>query len=450
MNSEDIIRKEFINWLDDTSKDLTLEDKGYKNVRKYYVYALCEERDSKAVMPFYIGKGTDDRVWQHTDDPDNDPETISEKNKKIEAIGKGKIKRIIVKSGLTEYEAYMCESALINLLRMDGIFVSNSSQLTNKQNGRSNSFERKAGVETSAITVETYYENYCKQPIILAEYQLLDAKQREQRKVFLNDFGDKQIILRNINDTYKDLFEERRILNEAELNNVVKEAVSGYWYQGDPQKIDYVFAMFEGRIKGIFEVKKLGNRESFFPVYDLRRDDHPEFVNLPSKVSEYNFANTIYNDLVSQGYLDTEDPKKDLDSETKKELFSKLSEKTKGIIIGEIEKLEYFKYWKQRDDKRKKYGEYLKKDGETLTTIDSPIREQICNDFLNTWSKRKCCNLSNVEDVDCSKYLNCSILEARPGESDSISVFAGKKTEKSRAYAKSIVYLDLRQYENEE
>lgn len=94
---------------------------------KHYVYALCTHDG----VPFYIGKGCGRRVLDHRDAAEQAKESIAsddslsdvEKARKIEELteklktilNEPNLQMVIIKWGLTEGEAFMCESALINL-----------------------------------------------------------------------------------------------------------------------------------------------------------------------------------------------------------------------------------------------------------------------------------------------------------------------------------------------
>lgn len=96
--------------------------------RKYYVYCLCCDNEI-----FYIGKGCDNRVFHHeryaqgilnnlSNDDVAQLELIYEKQSKIRKIVQSgnKVQRFIVNFFLTEEEAFACENALINLLKLVG------------------------------------------------------------------------------------------------------------------------------------------------------------------------------------------------------------------------------------------------------------------------------------------------------------------------------------------
>jgi len=88
---------------------------------EYYVYLYVDPRDSK---PFYVGKGTGNRILTHLSDREE-----SEKVKRIAELRKlGLEPRIeILKYGLTEKQALLIESAAIDLIGVE--------RLTNRVKG---------------------------------------------------------------------------------------------------------------------------------------------------------------------------------------------------------------------------------------------------------------------------------------------------------------------------
>lgn len=91
---------------------------------KSYVYMLLDPQDNK---PFYVGKGVDNRVFNHLDCALTDIDIINAKYDKIrEIIQRGQtVKHIIVRHGLNESEAFQIEASLIDSLTYCGLLLSN-------------------------------------------------------------------------------------------------------------------------------------------------------------------------------------------------------------------------------------------------------------------------------------------------------------------------------------
>ncbi|MFH7524784.1 hypothetical protein AB2J22_04520 [Aeromonas sp. A5] len=79
---------------------------------QYYVYALIDPRDNK---PFYVGKGKENRIFDHLECALESP-TISDKYEKIREIIKSGlfVTHVIIKHGLSEKAAFEIESSLID------------------------------------------------------------------------------------------------------------------------------------------------------------------------------------------------------------------------------------------------------------------------------------------------------------------------------------------------
>ena len=82
----------------------------------YYVYILKDLQGNV----FYIGKGKDNRVFQHVQCAISDS-TKSDKLDLIRKIGSENVKHYILRHGLSEEQAFEIESACIDLLGLDTI-----------------------------------------------------------------------------------------------------------------------------------------------------------------------------------------------------------------------------------------------------------------------------------------------------------------------------------------
>jgi uncharacterized protein len=79
---------------------------------QYYVYALIDPRDEK---PFYVGKGKDNRVFDHLECALESPKASDKYEKIREILNSGSpVTHIIIKHGLTEKAAFQVESSLID------------------------------------------------------------------------------------------------------------------------------------------------------------------------------------------------------------------------------------------------------------------------------------------------------------------------------------------------
>lgn len=172
----------------------------------YYIYLLVEKKNNKV---FYVGKGKGNRINCHFKDALSKEVKRSEKIRKILLL-KAHVKKIILRHGLSENEAFAIESALIDYIGIDNL--ANIVKGYDYKNG-------KADLEELKIRYE--------------------AKEAD----FIND----SVLLININRRYKQGMSQKDIYNVVRENwrvdiNKVKE-------------IKIICAVSQGIIRGVFEPK---------------------------------------------------------------------------------------------------------------------------------------------------------------------------------------------------
>ncbi|MBR6470503.1 MAG: GIY-YIG nuclease family protein [Victivallales bacterium] len=239
--------------------------------RSYYVYALCTDSG-----PFYIGKGKGLRILNHQDvallaeESVNSDDTLSpaEKQERIRAmsaklqnliVNKEKIDPVIIKWGLTEHEAFMCESSLINLLKFcKGKTI---AELTNIVNGHASPVElaNSADVKTKARPL----------PLFLTECAVSQKDISELRG---------KVVLIKINTTYPSCFSADGLPDDAKI----RDCVSGTWKINHQQQreIQYVFALYRGRVVGIYHISRISA-----PLTEEFQRHHclPDFPTFPEE-----------------------------------------------------------------------------------------------------------------------------------------------------------------------
>jgi len=84
---------------------------------KYYVYLLINTADNK---PFYVGKGKGNRINKHFLDALDEDVKQTDKIKNIRKLGV-KVKKVILRHGLSERESLIVEAAMIDYIGLDNL-----------------------------------------------------------------------------------------------------------------------------------------------------------------------------------------------------------------------------------------------------------------------------------------------------------------------------------------
>lgn len=189
---------------------------------KFYVYLLI---DPETDEPFYVGKGKDNRVFNHVACELNDDEELNNKYEEIRRIQSKneQVKHLIVRHGLTEKTAFEIESALIDTFKFIPKF---RNYVRGNIQGGINSIEK--GLMTS------------------------DEIKRMYNAKPLSKIEDNCVII-NINKSYK------RGSGEDAIFNATKEI----WKIKDERvnKIQFVLSEYKGLIVEVFKVKEWYTKE---------------------------------------------------------------------------------------------------------------------------------------------------------------------------------------------
>lgn len=219
-----------------------------KEALGYYVYVYSDPDTKK---PFYVGKGKDNRVFNHLDDKKENDKV--NKINEIRSRGKEPIIEILA-HGLDEETALKVEAAAIDLI---GI-----KNLTNQQRGHESSTYGK-------IEVSTLDARY--------SHKKLDSKDIIHNIMFIR-----------INKLY------RNDMSPLEIY----EATRGYWRLKieNAKKVDYVLSVYDGMVLEVYEVL------DWFPALSTYMD-RPIKNPLETVKERYEFVGRIADDNIRKHYV---------------------------------------------------------------------------------------------------------------------------------------------------
>lgn len=258
--------KEEVANLNDWNDDLTRLSYtlGENREDRFYVYMLLDENKG----PFYIGKGQGGRVFCHENsvdkmlsavrlergDRNSDYSKLSEKIKTI-IKNKGTVEKVIIKWGLTENEAFMCESALMNMY--DYICP---ETLTNISNGHASNAEKSAhaldGHKTKARNVQDFLDNVAIREVNFKEY-----------------CGDIPVVFITINKSYP-LMQSKEYAGVPQ-DDFIYDSARGFWNISidRARRAKYVLALYKQIVVGVYPV----NADSWRVTTDFNKEDFPEY-----------------------------------------------------------------------------------------------------------------------------------------------------------------------------
>lgn len=223
---------------------------------KHYVYILFDPIDNR---PFYVGKGIDNRVFNHLDCALTETDASNAKYDKIrEIVQSGNtVKHIIVRHGLSESEAFQIEASLIDTLIYCGILLSNIVDGHNS-------------IEKGLMTSEEIIRLYNAQP--------------------LSEMGTDCLLI-NINRTYK----------RGNGTNPIYQATKETWLISESRlpQIKYVLSEFRGLIVEVFKVS------NWYPKQRPKNKtiDKERNIKIQVEVTGYGFDGIVAPDEIRNLYI---------------------------------------------------------------------------------------------------------------------------------------------------
>jgi len=227
---------------------------------KYYVYLLI---DPETDEPFYVGKGQNNRVFNHVK---CELETEDETNKYYEIRrikNKGQVvKHLIVRHGLTEKSAFEIESTLIDTFKFIPKF--NHFVQGNIQGGIKS-------IEKGLMSTDEIIRLY--------------------NAEVLNSIGEDCVII-NINKTYK----------RGAGENAIYEATKGIWDIKEKRtaKIKYVLSEYRGLIVEVFTVKEWYTKEREYNANAKKYGQTYTGYEFKGEVAETSIRNLYVNKSIAK------------------------------------------------------------------------------------------------------------------------------------------------------
>jgi uncharacterized protein len=222
----------------------------------FYVYMLI---DPKNQLPFYIGKGLGNRVFNHKSMALTDTDDSNAKYDKIrEIIEKGEqVKHVIIRHGLTETESFHIEAAIIDAFEYCNILLSNIA-------GGYNSIEK------GLMTSDEIIRHYNAEP--LTEL-------------------DENCIIININRKYQ----------RGKGLHQIYEATKETWTINKKKlpKLKYVLSEYKGLIVAVFEVNRWYEKERGFTSKSKRYGETKIGYGFESKDAPVEIRNKYLNKSIA-------------------------------------------------------------------------------------------------------------------------------------------------------
>lgn len=217
----------------------------------YYVYALVDPRSQKI---FYIGKGKGNRVSNHVQEASDNPD--SEKTKltiirEIEKSGK-KVLQYIIRSSLSEEEAFFLEACLIDVLNFKDFKL--NTALSNIVLGHHRDKEKLLieQFKTTIVTTDELNSFYKTEPLTVFKHKVMAI---------------------NINKTYK---------STSKPHPNIYEAVRKSWRinLARAEQAELVLAEYKGVVRAVFRPWRWYSEDGKRYMFEGEKVEDKEIIDL--------------------------------------------------------------------------------------------------------------------------------------------------------------------------